>query len=204
VNRFLNNKILRAASILLAGTMLAGCGASASFPPTVMSSPTVMSATPAPTPTPTAMPTPVSTPVSTPVPTPVPTLDGAWTAFDDHLKSVMPGVQADVAGFEACLANTDCATATVIKDAHAVATDTTRELDWLNANPPDACYRTVYDNQKEGLTELGLEMAAALKALSVDGTQADSEAVGTHAMASMSAFDSVDAGLDAANTACGG
>ncbi len=104
-----------------------------------------------------------STP-ATPAPdTAAPTSDTAvqsWQAFQAHVATSLPGLEADISAVaSAGSAGDDAAAASA---AVVVKADATSEVAWLGANPAALCYQAAYGDYLSANQTLEKAMTAAL------------------------------------------
>jgi hypothetical protein len=104
-----------------------------------------------------------STP-ATPVPAstaPAPNSSGpSWQAFQAHVASSLPRLEADIASVASAGSAGDNAAAA--SAAVLVKADATTEVAWLGANPPALCYQAVYRDYLSANQTLQLAMTDAI------------------------------------------
>ena len=104
-----------------------------------------------------------STPAAPAVDTTAPTPDSpvqSWQAFQAHVATSLPGLEADInVMVSAGTAGDDAAAASA---AVVVKADATSEVAWLRANPAALCYQAAYGDYLSANQTLEKAMTAAL------------------------------------------
>ena len=104
-----------------------------------------------------------STPATRAVDTAAPTSDTAvqsWQAFQAHVATSLPGLEADISAVAS--AGSACDNAAAASAAVLVKADATNEVAWLGANPAALCYGAAYGDYLSANQTLEKAMTAAL------------------------------------------
>lgn len=120
--------------LILAIALIGGCSAQAATP-------TIAPATPA----------PITAAPATLEPTPSPTVRAevpSWTAFKAHETAFQATLNADMATYNDAIETSN--DIELWGAAKKIGPEAGQERVWLNANQPDACYRSVWTDTYEG------------------------------------------------------